>query len=528
MTAGSTLFVQIGKTWDRGNRAIRERILQEFVDNNKGKTGPQLEREFGNGASLFLTRITTWLRLTYLLGYNISLQLQAISIFISAASGHRFLAEFLEVGGVLTVLELLGLSQIKEVDKAEALRLLLHVANAGRKYKEFLCESYGVRSVADCLARSRSEITQDYCRNLLYQLGVPSIQTIHTSVVDATLSLLKNPHIQIQYEGYEILRDLVYRPTLQDNVLIQLIATLKNSYDDAGDEVADDRRRRGQKGNEGKTLNANQWSTAMKADEKVTDGMLATYIQQAYAAKLLGVMAASSDTLAERMIQLQITSGLLNTIANTAHPDSQRYAANTLLYLVHNFDYVADALQDHMGRNFFDLLEGKPDTFYRELTWEQVRYLRKNTVKIHAAVEKDSILTDDDSGESGSSDEEGDDIIPALHEEKELIEEKPKDKTQQQIMTEYEQMKDPNEQAMVKDLYQPFSHTITNTTFSNNKFQKEGHANIAERFDQDMEQFRAQNSKRVMRDRVEFEVKFDPKLRERIQVTAKAGSFLDK
>jgi hypothetical protein len=64
-------------------------------------------------------------------------------IFVSAASGHRFLAEFMESGGVLTVLEILGLRQANEEDKAEALRLLLHMANAGRKYKEFICESYG-------------------------------------------------------------------------------------------------------------------------------------------------------------------------------------------------------------------------------------------------------------------------------------------------------------------------------------------------------------------------------------------------
>ena len=53
------------------------------------------------------------------------------------------MAEFLEVGGVLTVLEILGLKQAKEEDKAEALRLLTCVANAGRKYKELICESYG-------------------------------------------------------------------------------------------------------------------------------------------------------------------------------------------------------------------------------------------------------------------------------------------------------------------------------------------------------------------------------------------------
>ncbi|KAJ3218229.1 hypothetical protein HDU67_006338 [Dinochytrium kinnereticum] len=439
----SSFFLQLSKTWDRGSRSIRERILQEFVNSNRNKTGPQLEREFGNGASLFLTRVTAWLRLTYLLGYNISLQLQAISIFISAASGHRFLAEFLEVGGVLTVLELLGLSQIKEPDKAEALRLLLHVANAGRKYKEFLCESYGVRAVADCLARSRSEVTQDYCRNLLYQLGLgnpkflmqvyksllslltstspsptsqqmagqalrlllPSIQSIHTSVVDATISLLKSPHIQIQYEGFEILKELVYRPTLQDTIITQLINILKTPFEDSGDDMSEDRRRRGPKGNDGKTLTANQWGGMLKSDEKVSDAMLATFIQQAYAAKFLGVIAASSDEIAEKMIQFQIIGGLLNTVANVAHTDSQRYAANTLLYLVHHFENVADALQAHMGRNFFDLLEFKPDTFYKELTWEQVRYLRKNTFKINSVTE-DEVQPSEEESESGSSDED--------------------------------------------------------------------------------------------------------------------------
>ena len=57
---------------------------------------------------------------------------------------HRFLSEFLEVGGVLTVLQILGLKQAKEEDKAQALKLLMCVASAGRKYKELICESYGI------------------------------------------------------------------------------------------------------------------------------------------------------------------------------------------------------------------------------------------------------------------------------------------------------------------------------------------------------------------------------------------------
>lgn len=56
---------------------------------------------------------------------------------------HKFLAEFLEVGGVMTILEILGLKQAKEEDKTQALLLLQCVANSGRKYKELICESYG-------------------------------------------------------------------------------------------------------------------------------------------------------------------------------------------------------------------------------------------------------------------------------------------------------------------------------------------------------------------------------------------------
>jgi len=55
----------------------------------------------------------------------------------------QFLDEFLEVGGALTVVEILSVKQAKETDKAEALKLLVCLASAGRQYKEFICEAYG-------------------------------------------------------------------------------------------------------------------------------------------------------------------------------------------------------------------------------------------------------------------------------------------------------------------------------------------------------------------------------------------------
>ena len=51
--------------WDNAGRVARSHILHNFIDSNQGKTAPELEQEFSQGASLFLARLTTWLRLTY-------------------------------------------------------------------------------------------------------------------------------------------------------------------------------------------------------------------------------------------------------------------------------------------------------------------------------------------------------------------------------------------------------------------------------------------------------------------------------
>ena len=51
--------------WDKGSRTTRRQILQDFIAQNYNKTGPELEAEFAQAASLFLTRLSAWLRLTY-------------------------------------------------------------------------------------------------------------------------------------------------------------------------------------------------------------------------------------------------------------------------------------------------------------------------------------------------------------------------------------------------------------------------------------------------------------------------------
>lgn len=233
------------REWDKGKKETRVRILRAFVERNAHNTGPELEMQYGNGASLFLTRVTAWLRLTYLVGVEVSLQLQVIHIFISAAAGHRFLTEFLEVGGVLTVLEILNLQQLFEEDVVEALQILHTVANTGRSYKELICEMDGVTATLCCLQRSRSEVLCEGCRLLLVTLGrgnptyAPQLvqlllgtltstnskaqritaQTLRTLVEEGatavtvdlswaapTLAMLRTRDLQTQFEAFELLK----------------------------------------------------------------------------------------------------------------------------------------------------------------------------------------------------------------------------------------------------------------------------------------------------------------------------------
>lgn len=76
--------------WDRGLVKSRADILSEFTKESNGLTAPELEQEFNLGASLFMARITSWLRLSYLSDNSyLSLQLKSIAIFVSAANGTR-------------------------------------------------------------------------------------------------------------------------------------------------------------------------------------------------------------------------------------------------------------------------------------------------------------------------------------------------------------------------------------------------------------------------------------------------------
>jgi hypothetical protein len=79
-------------SWDRGNKHVRHIILQKFVSHFASATEPELEREFANGASLFLVRVCAYTRFCAAEAKpDIILPLKVVSVFVKAACGRRYI-----------------------------------------------------------------------------------------------------------------------------------------------------------------------------------------------------------------------------------------------------------------------------------------------------------------------------------------------------------------------------------------------------------------------------------------------------
>ncbi|XP_064624943.1 armadillo-like helical domain containing protein 1 isoform X1 [Lineus longissimus] len=384
------------REWDKGSKSVRKRMLQDFIAQNQNKTGPELEQEFAQAASLFLTRLTAWLRLTYMLNNScLNEQLRSTAIFLSASSGHKFLAEFLEVGGILTVLEIINLKQAKEADKAEALRLLQIVANAGRKYKELMCESYGIRAVAECLAKSKSEETQECARTLLETLArgnpkyenqaykalivlllcnspkaqqmaaqtlrvvQPIVGAANPSIVEPLLTLFKTLHLEVQYEAIELVK-LLMSYEVQSELLKNLVTLLRPAKEDMikKPEILED------------------------PDVPKMNAPLPVFVQQAAVAKCIGILARESTDLAEKLIQLRVVHNLMYAMGNLDYADSQRQASISLEFLSTNYPIVDDHVKDAMGDVLYEMFITNPETLYVNMNPIQADVLRSNKVNI--------------------------------------------------------------------------------------------------------------------------------------------------
>ncbi|NXL93112.1 ARMD1 protein, partial [Alectura lathami] len=377
--------------WDHAHKAARSRILDNFIKSNDGKTEPELELEFSQGASLFLARLAAWLRMTYLYTDSTCLNklLKSIGIFLSAASGRRYLIEFLEVGGVSMLLEMLGLNHLKEEDKRESVKLLQLVADAGRKYKELICESYGVRSLTELLATCSSAEVQDEVQVLLDSLGRGNPK-YRSQVYKGLVAVLPCGSPRAQQLALQTLRGMQDPvgevgegpPALPE----PLLAVLGSGHLEVQHQVQSRRvslRHVSQKANSSSHVTTfppfSHLRNVSKRHSHFPDvppvGPTAlclgepvpAYVQQAAAAKAIGMLAKESAAVAEEPVQLKAMHSLMVAVGNQDHALSQRHASISLEYFVRTSPFVEDLVRKAVGPTLFQLLKDSPETWYTKI-----------------------------------------------------------------------------------------------------------------------------------------------------------------
>ncbi|TRZ02784.1 hypothetical protein DNTS_028825 [Danionella cerebrum] len=376
--------------WDQASKPVRCRMLRDFLSKNTGKTCSELELEFAQVASLFLARLTAWLRLTYMFGTCLDLQLRAVGVFISA--NHQYMIEFVEVGGVLTLLEILGQEKLKEEDKNEALHLLRIISNMGQKYKELVCESYGVKAIAECLAKSESEGALETSAALLeslihgnpkFQIQVykglvalltctspraqqlvlkilrgnqPLVKIANHTIVEPLLNLLRSAHLEVQYEATELITELM-QSEVRLALLKGLIDFLKPKKEKSPDEVID------------------QETSMLTAVHPVL-------LQQAACAKTIRILAKRSETISKELLSLQVIHHLLYAIGSQEHADSQKQASLALEHFVHKYPVVKEQVRTALGTTLFESFVQNADVLHLCIDDVQAFMLRSNTVKV--------------------------------------------------------------------------------------------------------------------------------------------------
>nr|CAD7579325.1 unnamed protein product [Timema californicum] len=157
----SKLFDILSK-WDSSCRSERHSILTSFLNEFGSCGGSEVEDRLSRGGSLLLARFLVWLQMSYL-GYSRStnLLLAAHGIFIQSTERDRYVAELIEGGFLLTLLDILMREECSEREKLTTLDLLTQIALIGRRYKEAICESHGIRVICECITCTASRLDSE-------------------------------------------------------------------------------------------------------------------------------------------------------------------------------------------------------------------------------------------------------------------------------------------------------------------------------------------------------------------------------
>ncbi|XP_058033526.1 armadillo-like helical domain containing protein 1 isoform X3 [Ahaetulla prasina] len=312
--------------WDSAGKVTRKQILENFILANQGKTGPELEIEFSQGASLFLARITAWLRLTKLF----------------PTTGVRSIAEFFATS--------------KSEATQEQVQILLDTLGHGNpKYQNQVYK--GLIALLKCTSPKAQQLSLQTLRMIQSIVG-----KAHLSIVDSVLSVLRSLNFEVQYEAIQLIKDLMaydVRPAL----LKGLVTLLKPSRQETAKMQA---------------------RILEEAGSLHLIESLPAYVQQAAAAKTIGILAQESREVAEELIVLNVVHGLMCAMGNKDHTNGQRQASITLAYFVQMFIVIENYVRRAMGETLFELFMQDAANLYLNMDAVQADILATNIVNIPA------------------------------------------------------------------------------------------------------------------------------------------------
>ncbi|XP_071073593.1 armadillo-like helical domain containing protein 1 isoform X7 [Dasypus novemcinctus] len=367
--------------WDNAGKLARGHILNNFIETNQGKTAPELEQEFSQGASLFLVRLTTSLRLTYMTGSCLDKLLKSIGIFLSAVSSNRYLIEFLEVGGVLTLLEILGLEKIKEEDKRESIKLLQCIANSGRKYKELICESYAIQLIKDLV---NYDIRPALLKALV-DLLIPSVQ--ETTKMQSKILNGRCSHSRAALgPGWGCLCPTPLPP--QTPRCPRSLPTCQCSCSRPRPPRPSGKRQRVGGGCSKPGWALPGGAAALRAPSwawRRGPGGKARRRRRSPSARRR-VLARGSVSIAEELLHLRVVHSLMAAMGNTDHSNSQRLASLALEYFVQMFPIVEEHVRDCMGEELYKLFLSNAEDLYLKIDRIQADILAANKVNVTKAL----------------------------------------------------------------------------------------------------------------------------------------------
>lgn len=267
-------------------------------------------------------------------------------------------------------------------------------------YKELICQSYGIRAIAECMAKSTTnENTQKSAQLLLESLAhgnpiyiqqvykgliaillstsskaqelsasllcklQPQLETIHRSLLEPVINLLQSFHAEVQYQAIELIQILMSNKWNDNNIASalteQLISCLKDPITQEKPDLDDED-------------NTNDLIESLKG------GPMPIYIQQAAVCKCIRLLVDQHY----RFLRLNVVHLLLSVMGNESYPESQRQASLTLHTFVERYPIVYEKVYNALGEQLFDLFHRDPDGFYSHMTPIQADVCRSNLIQM--------------------------------------------------------------------------------------------------------------------------------------------------